>query len=74
VSTELGAKQVNQLKVVSDNDNGKSLTLCTSIIRTSLPCDRNWPMCSYVIITVEFREIRYPKTPWVRRRIKVLQI
>jgi hypothetical protein len=54
VSTELGAKQVNQLKVVSDNDNGKSLTLCTSIIRTSLTCDRNWPMCSYVIITVEF--------------------
>jgi hypothetical protein len=47
VSTELGAKEVNQLNVILDKD---SLTLFTSVIPTSLTCTKNCPMCSYVVL------------------------
>jgi hypothetical protein len=50
VSTELGTKVVNQLKDVPDKDSRNNLTLCTSIIVTSLSCARNCHICSYMVL------------------------
>jgi hypothetical protein len=50
VSTEPGARDVNLLKEATDNDRGKNLILCTSVMPTSLKLARNWPMCSYVVL------------------------
>jgi hypothetical protein len=50
VSTEFGVSEVNQLKAVPNNNNGKRLTLCTPIIPTSFTCAKNCPMCSYMLL------------------------
>lgn len=44
---ELGARDVNQVKAVPDNDKGNNLTLKTSDC-TSLLCAKNCPTCSNV--------------------------
>jgi hypothetical protein len=47
---ELGAREVNHVKVVPDNDKGNILSLNTSLELASPHCKINWPTCSNVVL------------------------
>jgi hypothetical protein len=50
VNIELGAREVNQVKTVSDNDKGNIISFNVSLALASPHCKINWPTCSNVIL------------------------
>jgi hypothetical protein len=50
VKIELGAIEVNQVKVVSDNDKENILNFKASLELASPHCKINWPTCPSVIL------------------------
>jgi hypothetical protein len=50
VNTELGAREVNQVKVVPDNDKGNILNFNALLALASAHYKINWPTCSNVVL------------------------
>jgi hypothetical protein len=50
VNTELGGREVNQIKAVPDNDKGNILNFNVSLALASPHCKINWPTCSNVVL------------------------
>jgi hypothetical protein len=50
VNIELGARGVNQVKAVPDNDKGNILNFNASLALASPHCKINWPTCSNVVL------------------------
>jgi hypothetical protein len=48
---ELGGKEVNQVKAVSDKDKGNILNFNVSLALVSPYCKINWPICSNVVLS-----------------------
>jgi hypothetical protein len=46
---ELGAREVNHVKAMSDNDKGNILNFNASLELASPHCKINWPTCSNVV-------------------------
>jgi hypothetical protein len=47
---ELGAREVNQVKVVQDNDKENILNFSALLALASPQSKRNWPTCSNVVL------------------------
>jgi hypothetical protein len=50
VKIELGAKKVNRVKAVLDNDKGNNFNLKASLALASPHYKINWPTCSSVVL------------------------
>jgi hypothetical protein len=47
---ELGAREVNHVKAMLDNDKGNILSFNASLELASPHCKINWPTCSNVVL------------------------
>jgi hypothetical protein len=47
---ELGAREVNYVKAMPDNDKGNILSSNASLALASPHCKINWPTCSNVVL------------------------
>jgi hypothetical protein len=50
VNIELGAREVNQVKAVSNNEKENILNLNVPLALDLPHCKRNWPTCSNVVL------------------------
>jgi hypothetical protein len=50
VNIELGAREVNQVKAVPNNDKGNILNFNASLALASPHCKINWPIYSNVVL------------------------
>jgi hypothetical protein len=47
---ELGAREVNNVKAMPDNNKGNILNFSASLALASPHCKINWPTCSNVVL------------------------
>jgi hypothetical protein len=57
VNTELGAREVNQVKAVLDNNKGNILNFNVILPLTSPYCKINWPTCSNMVLSSSPRNL-----------------
>jgi hypothetical protein len=77
VNTELGAREVNKVKAVSDNDKANILNFNASLALASPHCKINWPICSNVVLPsfpLNLKKLRNSIASRVRKLIVVVKI
>jgi hypothetical protein len=64
VNIELGAREVNQVKVAPDKDKGNILNFNASLALASPHCKINCPTCSNVVLSSSPLNLENSGTPY----------